>query len=192
MISPARFPNCPISTGAISPLSSNSADTISLGSEMDPRSCCSLALCLSATGTPKVPLRALLFINERSSLEFLAHDSQAITVPNYILNSLIREPLAAAAERCARNSCRFGRDHLRQHAPRLQLRGIRADIAEAVERAAAAIGLHGFEHVRVFQKGGFRALVKELGHVAVADRKVAGKAEQVVTRRLDLGRDQMA
>src|SRR5262245_66640658 len=69
---------------------------------------------------------------------------------------------------------------------------VRADIDEAVERAAAAVGLHRFEHVRVFQKRGFRALVKQLGHFAVADRKVAGKAEQVVTRRFGLGRDQMA
>src|SRR5262245_14107821 len=58
---------------------------------------------------------------------------------------------------------------------------VRADIDEAVERPTAAVGLHRFEHVRVFQKRGFRALVKQLGHFAVADRKVAGKAEQVVT-----------
>src|SRR5262249_16952290 len=55
LLPPARLPNCPKSTAAISPLSSNSADTISLGSERDHRSseCFSRALCLSTTGTPK-------------------------------------------------------------------------------------------------------------------------------------------
>jgi hypothetical protein len=46
-------------------------------------------------GNTKRSPRALLFINERSSLEFPAHGSASCLVPNYILNSLIRERLAA-------------------------------------------------------------------------------------------------
>ena len=37
----------------------------------------------------------------------------------------------------------------------------------------AVVGLHGFEHLRVFEERRLRALVKQLGHFRIAEREVA-------------------
>src|SRR6476646_3651477 len=86
-------------------------------------------------------------------------------------------PPWAAAWRCCSALCV---DQLAQHPPRLQLRGVRRNVDQTVERATAAVCLDGLQHLRVFEKRGLRALVKQPRHFGIAEREVARKAKHVM------------